>query len=193
MNSQEWEKCVNIWTEQYPVQDIENKHLRLEIELSNPSDNFSEIPVDFNPNNIFFDDPTECFYVCDDWSTIFEVMKMDDSENIRMLVESCHENPQGERIRLMSTSCSIVHKLNEKKNSRHDFAFFRGKFWKLTLNKYHGEYPEGKIDGLPFKDKRHLDIDSMIDQAESVVNKITEKSFKFLDRLVNRINEKFKE
>jgi len=188
LNYKNWLESRNIWFKQYPTHPIKKKHLRLDLELSYPRDVLSDIPVDYNPNNMFFDDPTECFYVCDDWSVIFEVFEIEDTPHerptLRMLVESCHQDPVGERIRLMSTSCSIIKKPNEKQNSRHDFAFFRGKFWKVTWNEYFGQDPSS-IDGLPFKDKRHLYLDTVLEQAGTVLDKLTTKSMLLIDRFFN--------
>lgn len=74
-----------------------------------------------------------------------------------MLVESSHQNPQGEKIRLMSTSCSIVHEWWAARPNWNDFAFWRGSFWKITWNEYFGDWPGGKWKGLPFQDRRHYD------------------------------------
>jgi hypothetical protein len=141
------------WFASYPVHP---EHLRLDIELSYPRPHLSEVPVEFNPHS-FHSDPRECFYVCDDWTTIFDICMIQSKAfpTVRMLVESSHKEPWGERIRLMSTSCCIVHEWWADRQNWNDFAFWRGNFWRITWNEYFGDWPGGKWFGLPFQDRRH--------------------------------------
>lgn len=190
MKYTEWVEQRSRWLDQYPLRPLEERHLRLDIELSHPCDKLSDIPVDFNPHGGYIDfidivamqrgrtarlkyDARECFYVCDDWSVIFDVCTINDlgvDSNLRMLVESSHKEPWGERIRLMSTSCSIVHEWWADRQNWHDFAFFRGKFWKIVWNEYFGSWPGGIVRGLPFQDRRHYD-DPVIDHYDPVIDK----------------------
>ena len=155
MYPENWLQQRKVWNEQYPVRPVSSRVLRLDIELAYPCKRLSDVPVLFNPHR-FGLDSRECFYVCADWSTIFDVWDIHGGH--RMLVESCHANPWGERIRLMSTSCTIVHESWAHYKNWHDFAFFRGKFWKVVYNEYLGDWPGGVLWGLPFQDRRHLEI-----------------------------------
>lgn len=145
--------------EKYPVQPLD-KHLRLDIELSYPRKSLYDIPAGFSPHIGGYDE-IELFYVCEDWSVIFDIYKIKNSphENptLRMLVESGHENPWGERIRLFSTSSTIFHESWATNKNWHDFAYFRGHYWKITWNENFGGWPGGIVWGLPFQDCRHFD------------------------------------
>lgn len=160
---QKWLEQRDQWFSEYPLQPIESKHLRLDLELSFPRQQMSEVPVDKSPH--FNYDSRECFYVCADWSVIFNVEEIEDTQHerptLRMLVESCHDNPMGDRIRLMSTACTIIHEHWAARQNWNDFAFFRGKFWRITWNEYFGDWPGGRIWGLPFQDRRHYGDNSV--------------------------------
>ena len=125
----DWFCIRHKWGLEYPTQPAHTKIIRLDIELSYPRNLISQVPVDNIKHNGYFND--ELFYICHDWSTIFDVVPIDDSPHdstLRMLVESGHQNPWGERMRLMSTSCSIVHESWADYKNWNDFAFFRENF-----------------------------------------------------------------
>jgi hypothetical protein len=156
MNYKEWVDQRNHWFQQYPVQPPE-KHLRLDIELTHPRRLMSEVPVSFNPHLPPYD-AYECFYICDDWSIIFDICNIDTPHEepvLRMLVESGHQEPWGERIRLLSTAGTIFHESWAARKNWNDFAFFRGQYWKITYNENFGDWPGGRVRGLPFQDRRH--------------------------------------
>lgn len=124
-------------------------HFRIDIELDYPKNSLYQVPVECEPHRYY--DSHECFYVCDEWSTIFGVHET--NGRLRMLVESGHEQPWGEKIRLMSTSCSIVDPWWQK-NTVNKFAFFRGKYWRLTWCEFLNDFPAG-FGRMPIQDRRH--------------------------------------
>lgn len=158
-----WLKQRDVWFKQYPTRPIECGILRLDIELKYPKNKLSQIPIRCHPHVDY--DPRECFYVCDDWSTIFDVWGRGNPNcaecyTLRMLVESSHPKPTfGEPIRLMSTSCSIIHEHWAARKNWNDFAFFRGRYWQITWNEYFGDWPGGIVRGLPFQDRRFYDVE----------------------------------
>lgn len=160
MNYEEWLNQRKEWFELYPTPKVE-KHLRLDIELSYPNKLLSQVPTEFNPHHFHNYDSQELFYVCDDWSIIFDICEINPTPHmqptLRMLVESGHANPWGEKIRLMSTSCSIFHESWAREKNWNDFAFFRGMYWRITYNENFGDWPGGRIWGLPFQDRRCYD------------------------------------
>ena len=147
---------------------------RLDIEIAHPRNKLREVPVPLDeferPRNpharVLLNklggvdyDSYELFYVCDDWSTIFGVHDAHrydtNGESYRFLVESGHEQPWGERVRLMSTSCYIVDPWWQK-NYTNQFAFFRGKYWLVTFNGFLHDWPvQGFPPGCPIRDVRH--------------------------------------
>lgn len=143
----------------YPLPPVEN-HLRLDIELSFPRQKPDEVPVSFNPH--LQHQEHNLHYVCDYWSVIFDVCRVENTPHgeptLRMLVESGHRKPWGERIRLMSTSCKIYHESWARQKNWNDFALFRGQYWKVTWNENFGDWPGGKVWGLPFQDRRHYNV-----------------------------------
>lgn len=159
VNYNEWINQREQWQQKYPSPPPE-QHLRLDIELSYPRKLLSQVPIDFNPHSYCNYDGYECFYVCDDWSTIFEVCESPHEQpTLRMLVESGHNNSWGEKIRLLSTSCSIFHEHWARYKNWNDFAFFRGMYWKITYNQALSDWPGGRVWGLPFQDRRHFNDD----------------------------------
>lgn len=155
-NYEEWLQYRNDLFTEYPIND---KHLRLDIEVSFPRKLLSSVPVFFNPHIGNHYDAHETFYVCDDWSPISEVKVIKDTPHeavtLRMIVESGHDTAN--KLRLLSTSCTIVHEWWAAKKNWNDFAYFNGCYWKITWNEYFGEWPGGKWRGLPFQDRRYYD------------------------------------
>lgn len=121
--------------DQYPV---DPNHERIEFDLIFESDRLEDVWVhDWNPHHEvgnYHLSVYDCFYDCDDWSTIFEVypgpgqhrnINGNITGGLRVFAEKGHGNPWGERIRLMSTSS------NPYDDSAHRFVQFRGKFYKV--------------------------------------------------------------
>lgn len=170
MRYAEWLELRNQHFAQYPLPPVE-KHLRLDIELSYPRSRLSQVPTEFNPH--YYDDgydEQECFYVCCDWSVIFDVHIMTETPHewptLRMLVESGHREPWGERIRLLSTSSSIYHEPWAAQKNWNDFAFFRGMHWRVTYNENFGPWPGGRVRGLPFQDRRSFNWHPLFSDEE---------------------------
>ncbi len=147
---EKWLELRSEYFNKYPVPPL-NQHLRLDIELSSPQKSLSQIPVKFNPHLGPYSSK-DLFYDCDDWSVIFDVHTIANSphktKTLRMLVESGHKNPWGEKIRLMSTAHSIFHEWWATYQNWHDFAFFRNRFWKVTWNETFGGWPTERVAGL---------------------------------------------
>lgn len=170
MTVAEWLEQRWYWCEQYPLPPID-KHFRLDLELANPHAFLPHIKLDFNPHIGY--DANECFYVNDnDWSTIFNVCEIDDK--LRMLVECGHDKPLGEPIRLLSTSSSFVHESWAARKNWHDFAFFRGMWWKVTWNEYFSGYPFGGHSHPAVRDRRYYDPDVRDSERSGIMAGINE-------------------
>ncbi len=134
---------------------------RFDLELMYPRDTLEEVPIERNPHTHGggFTGHT-CFYSGDDWSTIFGVHDFSEvvlppteqqwtpdlhgmQPCLRMLVESGNTEPLwGERIRLFSTSGCIQDE-EWGRNVANKFAFFRGQYWRITMNHFlHNGYSE---------------------------------------------------
>jgi len=174
---------------------------RMDITLTFPSDKLEDVPVLRNPHTFHDKNPTfnpisslpagtvrtsrpsrhpnltghSCFYVCDDWSTIFGVhdahigtwkqrWQVKPDTSYRMLIESGNKVPSwGEQIRLMSTSGCIY---NEPwgKNKANKFAYFRGKFWLVQHDEFLHEWGCWRDighTGLPISDRRQYNDDDV--------------------------------
>ena len=142
-------------------------HWRFDIELSCPRNTLEEIPVDFNPHktcaghNLIGADPAvpfsphTYFYRNNDWSSIHGVydfyFEQTGENGYRMLIESGHDYPWGERITLYSTSQCIVDPPWQGENQSNKFAFFRGQFWKITWAEFLHPFPWGCGHDNPFR------------------------------------------
>lgn len=154
MNYGDWLYNRSEWLRIYPRQD---EHFRLDIELKGPYNSIQDIPVDFNPH-IATSDSRRLYYLCSDWSTIWNICNLDTEHGprIRMLVECSHQHPWGEQITLMSTAHSIIHEWWADRQNWHDFALWRGQYWKLTWNECLSPFPFGR-GGLPYSDPERRD------------------------------------
>lgn len=123
----------------YPLQ---KGHFRADIELINPRLFLQDVPVERNPHGSgyflgFFRpryDAHTCFYLCDDWTTVFDIHDVswqDGGDSYRFLIESNHVEPKGERVILYSTSCDVWNEPWGMNKSNH-FAFFRNRFWYVS-------------------------------------------------------------
>jgi hypothetical protein len=114
-----------------------NGKARHDIELSYPSTTLAEVPIDRNPHDtglrIHPHTARTCFYSSNDWLTIFDVHEVltPHGSSIRTVVENGTDKPVGERIRLMSTS-SFLEEAPWSTNPSNYFAYFRGKYWRVT-------------------------------------------------------------
>lgn len=117
---------------QYPCP---SGHYRFDIEIGHPRDRLEDVPVERNPHSLGGYGPHQCFYVSDNWSTIFGVHEAHrhdiDGPSHRLLVESgCSEPVWGERVRMMSTS-SWIQDEPWGRNVPNKFVHFRGQFWRI--------------------------------------------------------------
>lgn len=104
---------------------------RFDVEIAHPRNRLGDVPAERNPHSLGGFCRHTCFYSCRDWSSIFGVHTTEFSGH-RMVVESGHHDPVwGERVRLMSTSGRL---LDEPwgTNPPNRFAYFRGKYWRVT-------------------------------------------------------------
>lgn len=156
MNYDQWLAHREEWFRHNPVKP---EHLRLDIELTFPRVSYEGIPVEFNPHG-HGQDARHAYYVCDDWTlrTPLETISPSPHKEItlRTIVESGHKD-DAPRIRLISTSSSIVHESWAARKNWNDFAYHNGVFWRVTWNEFFGEWPGGRMWGLPFQDRRHYD------------------------------------
>lgn len=114
--------------DQYPPND---DRPRLELELAYPNAFLQDVPVGWNPHAAHGLEKHTCFYVSNHWSTIFRPCPVHYAnlawEGYRLFVESDHADPiWGERICLMSTASDIYDHCASR------FAFFRGRYWRIT-------------------------------------------------------------
>ncbi len=150
MDYDDWERYRNEKLAEYPCQDGK---WRFDIELSHPRNSLYEVPIERNPHGFDEDgwfgfiEPHwsilgghRCFYSNNmDWSTIFAVWS-EDGETCRFLAESGNSEPLwGERVSLMSTSQYIVDE-PWGTNPANKFAFFRGKYWRITWHQFLHDY-----------------------------------------------------
>lgn len=153
MTYDEWLAFREQWFRDNPVQDW---HLRLDIELCHSRLNLDDVPVEFNPHCGHHE--RYLYYQCDDWTIRTDIATIEptphNSPTYRMIVESGHVDKRP-RITLMSTSSSIVHESWAAKKNWNDFAYFGGKYLRMTWNEYFGQWPGGRMWGLPFQDRHH--------------------------------------
>lgn len=153
MNHEEW---LDFRSNYFLKNPVDPNHLRLDIELSYNRSKLSDVPVDFYAHK-----DNELFYVCHDWTPVTLPIEIyngpHESPTMRMIVESSHGINEN-NIRLMSTSCRIVHEWWAARKNWVDFAFYDKRYWRITWNEYFGEWPGGKWMGLPFQDRSHIHI-----------------------------------
>lgn len=107
---------------------------RADVELIRPALLLKDVKTDRNPHNLGGFKPYTCFYVCDDWSTIFDIHEgkwVNGSPCFRFLMESNHIEPKGERLIIFCTSMNIWNEPWGQNKSNH-FAFFRDQFWLVS-------------------------------------------------------------
>lgn len=111
---------------------------RAELLLSFPSDRLEDVPTfNWNPHHgagNYHLSNYDFFYDNAEWSTIFEVYPGRQTltgDDVRLFAEHLHNDPWGERLRIMSTASDI------HDQTSHRFAHFRGKFWKIMDFRQH--------------------------------------------------------
>ena len=118
--------------DQYP--NLMN-HQRIECDLMGPYDNLHDVEVhDWNPHHAIGNHHLsnyDCFYDSDDWSIIFEPYPCqrgsgDSVEQYKLFLEKGHQNPLGDRVRILSTASKL------EDQASHRYAYVWGKWWKLT-------------------------------------------------------------
>ncbi|RTK95511.1 MAG: hypothetical protein EKK64_06730 [Neisseriaceae bacterium] len=140
-----WEDYESNLFKQYPL----TSRKRVLLDLINPADRFKDVKThDWNPHanlgNCYLNNH-DCFYCNDDWSVIFDVYPAHNyastGDSLKFFAELGHENPAGEKIKLLSTSSNI----DDDASIR--YAYFRNKFWLVSHYKtyYNYEYYEGYI------------------------------------------------
>jgi len=115
--------------EQYPTNPL---HQRIELSLGFPSDRLEDVWVhDWNPHHEIGNyhlTNYDCFYDSWNWSTIFDVYPAHmrtDGGSCRIFAEEGHQNPWGQRLRLMSTASSFYN------DSSHRYVYLNNKYWKV--------------------------------------------------------------
>ena len=115
---------------------------RVLLELINPADRFKDVKtLDWNPHanlgNCYLNNH-DCFYCNEDWSVIFDVYPAHNyastGDSLKFFAEPGHENPAGEKIKLLSTSSNI----DDESSIR--YAYFRNKFWLVSHYKTYKTY-----------------------------------------------------
>ncbi len=167
MTYDEWLRYREEWFRDNPIRP---QHLRLDVELTFPRDRLRDVPIEFNPHH-HGHEAFHLFYVCADWTIRTPVVRINpsphDAPTWRMIVESGHHDGRP-RLRLMSTSCAIVHESWAARKNWNDFAYYVGMYWRITWNEFFGEWPGGRMWGLPFQDRRHYDVEDLDESDHSL-------------------------
>lgn len=136
----DWIHQRNQWLREYPALP---GRFRIDLRLSYPRQRLVDVPVFRNPQQNVGYSTHRCYYVCDDWSTIFGVHDVYGFVNptCQMIVENGNTEPLwGERLVLLSTGVSFT-PMSWDGRSQNKFAYFREKFWRVTSYKFHLNRP----------------------------------------------------
>ena len=118
-----WSRFLAARQEEYPAPF---DHRRYELTLIFPREKLEQV---FTPTGAMSHHDIQ--YHSSDWSTVFDIYPAHcftpDGDNAKkIIIEDGHINPWGEPVTIMSDGVDL-------RNSNRNFAFFRGRYWKILV------------------------------------------------------------